>query len=187
MAATFLVLAGPNGAGKSNLARAKSFGFPILDPDSIGRSIDMPTTQRLLMAGRIVHKKIDEHFLKATSFGLETTLSGQTVLSTMRRAKMLGMKVALHYVGLERVELSKLRVWLRVQSGGHGIPEKDLERRFMRSIANLHRAARIVDEGYVYDNSSESGFRLLAEKIEDRWVIVDRSMPWLTDGLLGSP
>ena len=100
---------------------------------------------------------------------------------------MLGMKVALHYVGLERVELSKLRVWLRVQSGGHGIPEKDLERRFMRSIANLHRAARIVDEGYVYDNSSESGFRLLAEKIEDRWVIVDRSMPWLTDGLLGSP
>jgi predicted ABC-type ATPase len=57
----------------------------------------------------------------------------------------------------------------------------------MRSVANLHKASRIVDEGYVYDNSSKCGFRLLAEKIDGQWVIGDRSMPWLTDGLLSSP
>jgi len=187
VAATFLVIAGPNGAGKSSFTSSKSFGFPVLDPDLIARSIDKPSAQWLLMAGRILHAKIEEHFSSGTSFGVETTLSGQTVLSAMGRAKLVGMRIVMHYVSLERLELSKLRVMLRVKQGGHGIPEKDLERRFMRSVANLHKASRIVDEGYVYDNSSKSGFRLLAEKIDGQWVIGDRSMPWLTDGLLSSP
>ena len=185
MVATFLVVAGPNGAGKSTFTKLRSFGFPILDPDAIARTIDNRVSLRLLMAGRTLHEKIEEHFSNGTSFGLETTLSGQSIFATMRRAKTLGMKLAMHYVGVEQLEFSKLRVLQRAQLGGHGVPEKDLERRFMRSAANLHRAARIVDEGYVYNSSSGDGLRLLAEKIDGRWVVTDRSMPWLTDGLAG--
>ena len=185
MAVTFVVIAGPNGAGKSSFTKANPFDFPIIDPDVIARRVDGPAAQRLLMAGRIVHETIEDLIARGSSFGVETTLSGQTVLSAIARAKKLGMKVVLNYVSLDRLELSKRRVMLRVRSGGHGIPESDLERRFMRSVANLHKAARLVDEGYVYDNSKEEGFRLIAEKIDGRWVVGDRSMPWLTDGLAG--
>jgi predicted ABC-type ATPase len=187
LAATFLVIAGPNGAGKSSFTSSKSFEFPVFDADLIASKIDKPPAQRLLMTGRILHAKIEEHFLQGTSFGVETTLSGQSVFSAMGRAKLAGMRVVLHYISLDQLELSKLRVILRVKQGGHGVPERDLERRFMRSVVNLHRASSLVDEGYVYDNSGKSGFRLLAEKTDGHWVIIDRSMPWLTDGLAGGP
>jgi len=35
------------------------------------------------------------------------------------------------------MEMSKLRVAERVAHGGHNIPERDIERRFSRSLSNL--------------------------------------------------
>lgn len=101
----------------------------------------------------------------------------------MRRAKAAGMRLILHYVAIDTLDLSKYRVMLRVTLGGHGIPETDMDRRFMRSVRNLHEAARFVDEGYVYDNSHEGRFRLIAEKLGEDWTIIDNALPWLTDGL----
>lgn len=40
----------------------------------------------------------------------------------------------LNYVGLSSVELAISRVEQRVRDGGHGIPEKDIERRYNESL-----------------------------------------------------
>ena len=187
MTPTLVVIAGPNGAGKSTFTATQFFTMPILDPDAIARTVQGDGRKRLIKAGRLLHEIIEARIAVRDSFGLETTLSGQSVLSTLRRAKAAGMNLVLHYIGVDSLKLSKHRVQYRVTIGGHGIPEPDMDRRFMRSVRNLHVAARIVDQGFVYDKSSESGFRLIAEKFDDKWQVLDHTMPWLTDGLEAAP
>ena len=55
------------------------------------------------------------------------------------KAKEKGYFIELHYVGVESVEIAKERVKYRVEQGGHGIPEEDIERRFA-----IYRAGDIV-------------------------------------------
>jgi predicted ABC-type ATPase len=180
MAAQFIVVAGPNGAGKTTFVTQSHFAVPILDPDRIARGLNMTGIGRQVEAGRLLHEKIESCFLSGVSFGLETTLSGQTVLKTMRRAKSLGMSVALHYVGLNSLNLSKLRVHQRVIKGGHGIPDDQLERRFDRTLANLAKALLIADRTMLYDNSTENRFRCVGKLSGGRWSDLDPSVDWLS-------
>ena len=60
----------------------------------------------------------------------------------------------MYYVGVASVEIAKERVALRVKNGGHGIPDKDIERRFVESIENLPRAIRVCDIVEIYDNTN---------------------------------
>ena len=45
------------------------------------------------------------------------------------------------------------RVSERVAQGGHEVPDEDVRRRYVRSIANANRVLRIVHEALVFDNS----------------------------------
>jgi predicted ABC-type ATPase len=40
-----------------------------------------------------------------------------------------------------------------MQEGGHAVPIDKILSRYERSITNLYAALRVVDRGYVYDNS----------------------------------
>jgi len=45
----------------------------------------------------------------------------------------LGYGIELHYVGVYSPEIAKQRIAERVKMGGHGIPDKDVEKRFGES------------------------------------------------------
>ena len=57
-------------------------------------------------------------------------MCGKAILKNIKKAKELGYFVELHYVGVDNVDIEKERVRHRVQQGGHGIPEADIERRY---------------------------------------------------------
>ena len=184
MAPSLIVVAGPNGAGKSSFVSTTNFGFPVLDPDAIaGRFAGMTIQRRLIEAGRAMHGQAEEFISSRKSFVIETTLAGKSVLAMVARAKSRGMRIVVHYIALEFIDLSKLRVKQRVEMGGHGVSDQDVELRFPRSLANLRVLAKLADEGYVYDNSRESEFRLMAEKAGGKWIIHKADMSWITDGL----
>jgi predicted ABC-type ATPase len=61
--------------------------------------------------------------------------------------------------------------------GGHDIPIEDILRRYDRSLANLSKAAKIVDELILYDNSTDSGHQLLAAIESNRTVIYVPELP----------
>jgi predicted ABC-type ATPase len=174
-----IIVAGPNGAGKSTLTAAKNFGVPVLDPDAIARSASGPDANRLLAAGRDMHVRIAGFLAAGTSFGLETALSGRTVLATMRQAKRQGYLITLHHIGLDTLDLSRARIAQRGGRGGHGVPERDVERRFPRSLANLPAAMTIADRTYIYDNSALAGHRLIAEAEGARLNVLDNNVRWL--------
>jgi predicted ABC-type ATPase len=105
-----------------------------------------------------------ESLLKASqSFAVETTLSGNTYLRMMSRAKNLGYNVVLVYIGTTSVEINMQRVHLRVTRGGHDVPEEDQRRRFPRSLPNAPKALAVADEAVVLDNST-SGYVKIAVK-----------------------
>ena len=44
------------------------------------------------------------------------------------------------YVGLESDEIEKQRIAKRVKMDGHGIPDRDVEKRYEESLRNLEEA-----------------------------------------------
>lgn len=74
------------------------------------------------------------------TFAFETTLAARTHVRFLREAQAASYGVHLAYVWLSSAELAKKRVSLRVQRGGHDIPQSDIERRYYRGIRNLVRA-----------------------------------------------
>ncbi len=98
-------------------------------------------------------KLIKQYILEDISFNQETTLSGKSIIKNMRFAKEKGFYIVMNYIGVEGPEIAKERVKIRVSKGGHGIPDKDIERRYYDSLKNLNDVIRICDEVNIYDNT----------------------------------
>ncbi len=95
---TLTVVAGPNGSGKSTLTRLGRETFqddPVLDPDAISRSL-VATGEgggSAIDAGRAVLEKCEDSLASMQSLLVETTLSGNTYLRMMSRAKARDMRL----------------------------------------------------------------------------------------------
>ena len=123
-------------------------------------------------AGKQAVKMINDYFKKGISFNQETTLCGNAVLNNIKKAKVLGYYIEIHYVG---VEIAKERVSHRVSVGGHGIPEKDIERRYVETFENLNKIISECDRMSFYDNTYE--FERFAVKEERDIVILADHVP----------
>ena len=71
----------------------------------------------------------------------------------MEAARAKGYWIVLHYVSVDSPEQALNRIRSRVALGGHDVPEPDVRRRFVRSLANLPAAITRADESYLYDNT----------------------------------
>jgi predicted ABC-type ATPase len=157
------VVAGANGAGKSTLTKLSSINVPLIDPDALARVISPENPESAaLAAGRQAIELARLYIQSGSSFVVETTLAGNTYLNLIREVKTLGWSVSLTYVGIDDPITNVQRVSSRVKMGGHDVPRKDILRRYERSLANLSKAATIVDELILYDNSTSAGHQILA-------------------------
>lgn len=105
-------------------------------------------------AARLALRLRKNYLENSVSFNIETTLSGHSIVNFIKDAKARGYFIALFYVGLDSVELSKRRVAIRAAKNGHSTDEAVLERRYDASFANLARLIGVCDEIYFYDNSA---------------------------------
>lgn len=64
-----------------------------------------------------------------------------------------GYFIELHYIGLESVDIAKNRVLERVKLGGHGISEKEIEKRYIDTFNNLKIVLPMCDLAALYDNT----------------------------------
>ena len=83
----------------------------------------------VIRAGKIAVSKINHYFEIGESFNQESTLCGRSIIKNIKRARMCGYRIELHYVGVDSVDIAKKRIAQRGANGGHGIPDKDVERR----------------------------------------------------------
>lgn len=138
-----IIFAGANGSGKTTAAEQylKQPDAPFTDfinTDEIARGLSPfePEAARI-SAGKIFFERFDEFIERRKSFSFETTLSGSVHAKYIQKAKDAGYAVHLVYLYLDDPLLSMARVKIRVQQGGHGVPQEDVKRRFKRSLYNL--------------------------------------------------
>ena len=177
-----IVVAGANGSGKSSLTKLSALQLPVIDPDAIAREIspDLPESVALL-AGREALNRSKEYMRSNSSFATETTLAGNTYLNLIREVKKLGWYASLIYVGIDDPETNIQRVKSRVKLGGHNVPTEDILRRYDRSLANLSKAAKIVDRLTLYDNSTNAGHQLVATIENNQTIIYMEELPRWVD------
>ena len=157
----YTIIGGVNGTGKSSLtgalkAQRNDLGT-IIDVDKLNASCHGDRRQ----GGKAAVEKIEQCLAKGLSFTQETTLAGRRTERTIRKAKELGYRIRLYYVGLDSVEDSRQRIHNRVTRGGHDIPAKDVERRFSTRFADVFKILPYCDEAKFFDNNN--GFVLVAE------------------------
>ena len=179
----YILIAGVNGAGKSTLYQTLDYlqGMPRINMDEIVREFgDWKNQNDVAKAGRIAVSLINDYFEKGMSFNQETTLCGKSILKNIKYAKQLGYKIELHYVGIESAKLAKERIAYRVAHGGHGIPGRDVERRFVESRAQLENILPLCDVAVLYDNT-ESFYRIAIYKSGRIENLFEKQPCWYTE------
>ena len=155
------IIAGPNGAGKTTFATeflplyAKCTNF--INADLIARGLSpFDPDAAMLRAGRTVLERIAEFTKARTDFGFETTLSGRSYAPLLGRVKKAGFRLHMFYLWIPSPELSLLRIRYRVERGGHNVPERDVRRRFTRTLGNLFGLYRpLLGTLHFFDNGSD--------------------------------
>ena len=134
---TLYIIAGANGSGKSTLAETilEKSNLKFLNADDIAREISPDAIDKVpITAGKIYFKRLNEYFNKNISFAVESTLSGNNIFRIISRAKQQNYKIILIYTFLKNCSICIERVKNRVKNGGHNVPEKDIIRRYYKSL-----------------------------------------------------
>ena len=185
---TYTIFAGVNGAGKTTLYSTliqenHDFGVRVnSDEIVISNGGDWRNKSDQAKAMKMAVKLIKDCMNKGISFNQETTLTGKSMINNILKAKSLGYKIIMNYVGLSSPELAIQRVAYRVSMGGHGIPEEDIKRRYYVSLSKLKELMPLIDELYIYDNSNH--MNLVAKTIAGYLTLLDTDCLWLNSSHL---
>lgn len=156
--------------------------IPIIDPDAEARKINpFAPESAAVAAGRQAIQLGRDYLKNKQSFAVETTLSGNTYINIMQRAKQEGYEINLIFVGIDDVNMNVKRVKERVVNGGHNVPEEDIRRRYGRAMENLPVALELADNTTIFDNSTNLGHqqkltienKKLTQQSEDlpQWIV----------------
>lgn len=155
---TYTIFAGVNGAGKTSIYKSIYYNENkeekrINTDEMVARIGSWKDNNLQMKCAREAVKLIKYYIINGISFNQETTLSGKSIIKNIKFAKENGFYIVMNYIGVENPEVAKERVKIRVSKGGHGIPDKDIERRYYDSLKNLDAAIHICDEVNIYDNT----------------------------------
>lgn len=177
-----IILAGHNGSGKSTMWRqhlSEKLQIPLVNADRMMLSIlpevddllDLPEWAVALRDRngswmRVAQLGVEAFVAQAMEqnlpFAMETVFSdwepqpNGSIRSKIQKIMQLqdeGYFVLLCFVGLSNVELSIARVLTRVLSGGHGIDEPKLRKRFPKTQHAISEARSVADATILVDNS----------------------------------
>jgi predicted ABC-type ATPase len=154
------VIAGPNGSGKTTLTENALRhewldGCAYINPDRIAQDLfgDWNSPDAVLKAARNAEGLRRDCLDRLRPFAFETVFSTVEKMDFLREARGRGFFIRLFFVGTDGPEINASRVMRCMQEGGHAVPIDKILSRYERSITNLYAALRVVDRGYVYDNS----------------------------------
>ena len=134
----------------------------------LSREIDLPAIQ--CVDGKVtvnledvdsyyaamIAEQIRNHLLLCgISFTFETVMSHEGKVAFLKAAQEKGYRTYLYFIATEDPQINIARVAKRVLDGGHDVPEEKIVSRYHRAIKLLPLALRIVDRGYVFDNSGD--------------------------------
>lgn len=175
-APNLFILAGPNGSGKTTFAsllQQHEWGRECvnLNADALAQELGDWNNPNCV---KLAQSQIQQHLSQALSAGrniiYETVFSHPSKLDIIRQALSSGYFVRLFFICTESPRINVERVAERFAKGGHTVPGNKVSERYHRSMLYGAEAMRLVQRGYLYDNSanaveSENSFRLIFRTI----------------------
>lgn len=136
----------------------------IVNPDLLTVRI-LETEGLALQAANLAAVQRIEAWLDASmdvhkSVGVETVLSTGKYRRLVEKAKARGFAIWLIYVVLDTAERNIERVHLRVEKGGHAVPEDKIRSRWAGSLAQFPWFLDQADQAWIYDNSGATPRRI---------------------------
>jgi len=162
------IISGCNGAGKTTasytilpeLLDCKEF----VNADEIAKGLSPFNPNKVaIKAGRLMLTRIDELLESGVDFAFETTLSTRSYMNTVKKAQEKGYFVTVLYFWLNTSDLAVERVKVRVEEGGHHIPEDTIRRRYDLGISNMFNLYIPVADYWMFIDNSKSPFDVLAD------------------------
>jgi len=154
-----IAIAGPNGAGKTTLAPfllRNHFGlteYVNADTIALGLSAFEPEGAAF-EAARVMLTRVRALADARAHFAFETTLATRSYAKWIADLKRGGYRFHVVFIWVRSPELALERVRNRVLSGGHGVPEEVVRRRYLRGARNFFDSYQpLADSWVVYDNS----------------------------------
>jgi len=178
-----VIVAGPNGAGKTTITPHVLRSVDVLEwvnADVIARGLSgLQPESAAWEASRIMLQRLRRLAADRKSFAFETTLAARSYASMIRELVVEEYEFHLFFVVVPSADTAVERVKHRVLSGGHHVPEDIVRRRFKASISNFFHLYRpLAYRWTVYDNSSDSGPRLVARGAGERALIIVEPTVW---------
>ena len=177
------VISGCNGAGKTTAS------YTILpeilecdefvNADEIARGLSpFNPNSTSIQAGRLMLSRIKLLLNKGENFAFETTLSTRSYTKFIAEAKSKGYNITLLFFWLNSEDLAVKRVQVRVEEGGHHIPEEVIRRRYNNGLSNFFKLYKPIVDDWIFINSSSKSYKIVAEGTRFDVEIRDREL-WL--------
>ena len=135
-----VVVIGANGAGKTTWGthHRNRLPVPFYNADVIAEGLgDANSAELQARARALVDEEVAERLRLREPFGFESTWSGQSRPSIVRRATEQGYETHAIFLGTAHHALNIARVRQRVLEGGHHVPQNEIVRRWTAAFENL--------------------------------------------------
>lgn len=169
-----VIVGGPNRAGKSTAAPGilrEVLGMTdYVNADVIAAGLSgLNPDGAAVAAGRVMLARIRELANRRADFAFETTLASRFFAPWIEGLRAGGYHFRLIFLWLPSADAAVARVRQRELSGGHGVPDDTVRRRYARGLQNFFELYRpLADSWALYDSSDHDGPRLVAQAEPDR-------------------
>ncbi len=155
-----IILAGPNGSGKTTFAQllqADDWGknCRILNADLVAESLgSWNDTSCIVQAQKLVREELYHSLEQGIDVMYETVFSHPSKLDIIKHALKLGYFIRLFFICTQSPRINLERIAERYADGGHTVPGDKVMNRYNRALLYGAEAMRLVQRGYLYDNTA---------------------------------
>lgn len=178
------IISGCNGAGKTTASYTilpdMLNCYEFVNADEIAKGLSPFNPNKVsIKAGRLMLARINELLENNVDFAFETTLATKGYVKKVLKAQKKGYFVTVLYFWLNSPELAIERVRIRVQEGGHDIPEETIRRRYDLGIKNMFDLYVPIADYWMFIDNSKTPFEIIAEgqKVNE---VIKNELIWKT-------